>query len=197
MCRFVESIRVYNRIANNLEYHNIRLNETRKNNYNVKDNIDLNKALTIPEYLDDKMYKCRVLYQENIAKIEYFLYYKKDIKSLALVEDEDIDYTYKYNDKSDFDRLLAKKGDADDILIIKNGFITDTSSANIVFFDGRNWLTPTSPLLKGTKRAKLLKERAIYEEELTPEDIKRFEKASLINAMIELGDITIEIKNIK
>ena len=49
------------------------------------------------------------------------------------------------------------RGACDEILIIKDGHITDTSISNIVFRlpDGW-WLTPFTPLLKGIMRTYLL-----------------------------------------
>jgi 4-amino-4-deoxychorismate lyase len=75
---------------------------------------------------------------------------------------------------------------ADEILIIKNGFVTDTSFSNIVFFDGIKWITPSTYLLNGTQRQQLLQQGAIIEEEIRPSDLKHFRFAKLINAMLDL-----------
>jgi 4-amino-4-deoxychorismate lyase len=87
--------------------------------------------------------------------------------------------------------------EADDILIIKNEMVTNTSFSNIVFFDGTKWLTPAQPLLRGTKREKLIRENIIFEETITKNEIQRFQNAVLINAMIDIEESPIiEIKNI-
>jgi 4-amino-4-deoxychorismate lyase len=87
--------------------------------------------------------------------------------------------------------------ETDDILIIKNGNVTDTSFSNIVFFDGTKWLTPAQPLLRGTKREKLIRENIIFEETITKNEIQRFQNAVLINAMIDIEESPIiEIQNI-
>ena len=72
-----------------------------------------------------------------------------------------MNYDLKYFDRKIFDDL-KKNIKADDILIIKNGFITDTSIANILFFDGKKWITPKKPLLKGTVRERLLRMKLIF-----------------------------------
>jgi len=45
---------------------------------------------------------------------------------------------------------------ADEVVFIKNGMVTDCSIGNLLFFDGHEWITPYIPLLKGTQRAFLL-----------------------------------------
>ena len=79
-------------------------------------------------------------------------------------------------------------GDCDEIIIVKNGLITDTSFTNLALFDGNRWLTPKPPLLLGPKRAQLLEAGIIEEAELTLEDLRKAEKVSLFNAMIDFGE---------
>ena len=42
-----------------------------------------------------------------------------------------IDYTYKSAHREELNALYAQKGMADDILIVRNGYLTDTSISNI------------------------------------------------------------------
>jgi len=88
--------------------------------------------------------------------------------------------------------------DCDEILIIKQNLITDTSFSNITFFDGTRWITPSSPLLAGTMRSFLIQKQVIVEKEIRVTDLKDFEKARLINAMLpfESGS-DIPVENIK
>jgi 4-amino-4-deoxychorismate lyase len=118
------------------------------------------------------------------------------IRTLELVDGGNIEYEHKYLERTQIDRL--KNGSkADDILIVKGGRITDASSANVVFFDGVSWITPDRPLLKGTKRQLLLDTGRISEKELNENDLQYFQKAVLINAMLDF-DINnfISIENI-
>ncbi len=71
---------------------------------------------------------------------------------------------------------------------MKNGFVTDTSYANIVFWDGGKWITPTSPLLHGTARDRLLDSNQITEAEIAIDDLKNYSKAKIINAMIDMDE---------
>jgi 4-amino-4-deoxychorismate lyase len=187
MCLLVESIKIQNRIPQNLDYHNTRLNFSRYKLFGKSDEIDLRNILHIPIDLTNDVYKCRVVYRETIQYQEYLQYTPRIIKSLRLVVNEDIEYTHKYLDRSQIDKLRECSG-ADDILIVKNNFITDASSANVVFFDGKSWLTPSKPLLRGTKRKQLLDKGIIREENISVSELKRFSKCILINAMLDLDE---------
>ena len=143
------------------------------------------------------LYKARVVYgAQGVEAIEYAPYKMKEIHSLKVVEDNNIDYTYKSTDRSALNALAAQKGDCDEIIIVKNGLITDTSFTNLALFDGNRWLTPKHPLLHGTKRAQLLEAGIIEEAELTLEDLRKAEKVSLFNAMIDFGELVIGIRRV-
>lgn len=180
----------------NIELHNKRLNKARKEFFGCTDLIDLNGVIKIPKEIGNDLFKCRVIFDKEIRKVEFLPYKKPEIKSLKIVECNDIDYKYKYLDRTKIEELVKQKGDCDDVLIVKNGLVTDTSISNICFYDGRKWLTPMSPLLKGTKREKLLKEGEIFKQKITRNDLKNFIKASLINAMLDLSDIEIKTEKI-
>ena len=93
-------------------------------------------------------------------------------------------YNYKYAKRTTFDTLLNNHPDADEILIEKEGFLTDTSIANIAFYDGTHWFTPKNPLLEGTTRARLLDEKFLHTREIRRSDIPHYTHVALMNAMI-------------
>lgn len=196
MSLFIESIKIYKKKTWNLERHSVRLNRTRRELLNCIDLINLEKVIEIPENLTSSIYKCRVLYSEVIHNIEFIPYKKKDIKSLKIIHQNSIDYTYKYADRKEINSLYKQKKDCDDILIIKDNKVTDTSYCNIAFFDGLNWFTP-KPLLEGTMRTTLMKNEIILEKEIHLEEIFNYEKARVFNALIGWeGENDIEIDNI-
>ena len=192
-----ESIKIYKKYLVDISYHNQRLNQARRMILGLNDWIDLRDIIIFPENLGNGLYKCRVSYGKSIGNIEFTPYHKPLIKSLMIVEADDIEYGHKFTDRSAIDLLFQKKGDCDDILIVKKGLITDTSYCNILFFDGNNWLTPSHPLLPGTKRARLIEEGIIQSATIKQDDLKQFSHAVLINAMLDLDpkDI-IPIENI-
>ncbi|CAN1211662.1 4-amino-4-deoxychorismate lyase [Tumidithrix helvetica PCC 7403] len=187
MCLLLETVKILNSKLQNIEFHNQRLNSSRKNLFGSDRKLDLEHEIQIPADLKDGIFKCRVLYKEKIEKIEFQPYQIKAVKTLQIVHGDRIDYQYKFADRTALENL--KEGTvADDILIAKHGCITDTSYANIVFFDGQNWLTPATPLLKGTKRSQLLQQQKIRAEIITLDDLQKFQYAKLINAMIDLEE---------
>jgi 4-amino-4-deoxychorismate lyase len=56
--------------------------------------------------------------------------------------------------------------------------------AILVFFDGTKWITPSQPLLMGTRRAALLKAGIISEASIQIKDLNKFIDFKLINAMM-------------
>jgi 4-amino-4-deoxychorismate lyase len=197
MFRLIETIKVIDGLFQNLHYHNSRLNKARKELFNAGDKLDIEKLVHVPASICNGIYKCTVTYNKEISEINFQLYTIKKIRSLKIVTDNDIDYSYKYADRTNLNTLLELKGDCDEIVIVRNNQITDTSFTNLIFFDGEKWYTPDSPLLKGTKREKLLQQGIITETNINIDDLTKYSQVGLINAMLEPGDITIDITNLK
>jgi len=192
MKQLFETIKINAGQAYHLAYHNQRLNDTRRVLFNVNNVIDLNNILQpLPQ---TGFYRCRVVYRETIEKIEYIPYTSRQFQHIKLIEANTLDYAFKYADRTALQDLVAQKGQADDILIIKNGFITDTSIANVAFYDGQQWVTPTTFLLKGTTRTRLLAENKIIAAEIKPTDLKYFTKMALMNALLDF--YVLDVKNI-
>jgi len=80
------------------------------------------------------------------------------------------------------------RGVCDEILVVKNGMITDTSFSNIIFLKKGTWYTPEYPLLPGTRRADYLQKNQIFPQVIKPEDLGQYEEARLINSMRSLED---------
>jgi 4-amino-4-deoxychorismate lyase len=190
MSLLFETIKVANRQLINVAYHNARLNASRAAIFGASGNWDLSSVIRIPDHLTDATYKCRVEYGRDIELVEFIPYQQRVLKKLYLVEDNEISYSHKYTERKALNDLKSKIDDSpnSDILIVKNGLITDTSYSNIVFFDGKSWITPDSPLLPGTKRRFYLDLQIIREKKVEPADLKGFSHARLINAMIDLND---------
>lgn len=196
MSLLIESICCVDGAIKNVHYHNMRMNKSRLDLFGCKDAINILDYITIHEPVNKGIWKIRIHYDEAITSIEYELYKKKSIQSLKVVYDDTIDYSFKYADRSHIAKLFEERNKADDILIIKNGFVTDSSSANVVFYDGYKLLTPTTPLLPGTKRAKLIDEGKIIEKIIKVKDISSFSHVNLINAFLDIGDIVIPVTSI-
>ncbi len=163
----------------------------------MTDEIYLEKFLQIPGKLCGNKIKCRVLYSDRIENIEYQEYVQRPVRSLKMVNGDSINYEYKYADRDSINALLQMKGTADEVLIVKNGVITDISYANVIFLKKDEWFTPLNPLLKGTRRESYLNYGKIKSALIHPLDLKEFTEARIINAMISLEEsAAIPIENI-
>ena len=183
--KFIETIQIKNRQFQNIHFHNQRLNLTRQNALNQTDNWQLQQLISIPETLTDSVYKCRVIYAHDIQSIEFSSYQIRPIHSLKAIHNNSIDYHYKYLNRDLLQHSFEQRGDCDDILIIKNGLITDSYYCNLAFSYKKNWYTPAAPLLKGTQRAALIEKGIIQEKNILIDDLHIFSKVRLFNAMIE------------
>jgi 4-amino-4-deoxychorismate lyase len=178
-------------LIQNLEYHQSRLNRSMDELFPQVRKIDLIQEISIPENYTSGIFKMRVLYRQTIDQIEVISYEPRSIHSLKVVYHESIDYHLKYTDRQILQELYAQMADCDDIIIVKNGFVTDSFAGNLLFFDGTKWFTPSTPLMKGTKRQLLLEQGLIVEKEIREEDIRNYQKVGLINAMIDFEEMPI------
>jgi 4-amino-4-deoxychorismate lyase len=80
---------------------------------------------------------------------------------------------------------MEERGVGDDILIIRQGLITDTSYCNILFFDGVRWVTPDEPLLRGTKRTALIEHGNVFPLRIAYGDLNYFSHFMLVNALLD------------
>lgn len=142
----------------------------------------------IPSEKREGIFKCRIVYSDHIVSVEFIPYTFRTINKLAVISNNDIEYNHKWADRTDFEKLLGDKGVSDDILIIKNGLVTDTSFSNVVFENENGLFTPSSFLLNGTKRQCLIKNGIIKEIKIEEKDIASYSRIRIINTMIDLDD---------
>ncbi len=191
MCPLLETIKCKDGKLFNLEFHQARFENSQKEYFGISTKIKLSKEIEIPEFAKTGLFRCRLTYTKQIDLIEFFPYKYREINSLNLIEDNEIDYNYKYFNREKLNKLFTKRGNCDDIIIVKNGCLTDSFVANLVFFDGEKWFTPDTPLLPGTQRAKLLREEKIVECRITINDLPKYQKVGLINALNDMEEMQI------
>lgn len=179
---FSEVIRVCDGVPQNLAGHQARMNRTMRHFFGR------GLELQLPVTALKGLVKCRVVYGAGgIESVEFSPYTPRRIDSVKIVRDDDIEYTYKSTDRSRLNALREASG-CDEIIIVKRGLVTDTSFANIVIEDASGALiTPSTPLLAGTKREMLLREGVITEREINPEELCGAAKIYIINAMLDIG----------
>ena len=178
MKELLETIKIKDGKIFNLKWHNQRLNRSRLELFS------LHKPLNLVNYIDappQGLYRCRVLYDAEITSVEYLPYIPKNLKNFKIVQ-SNLEYDYKFSDRSELNKLILE--DYDDIIIEKNGLLTDTSIANIAFYDEEEWFTPKTPLLRGTTRERLVDEGFLKLKDIKKENIKNYSHFALMNAMI-------------
>ncbi|MEQ1586872.1 MAG: hypothetical protein ABL895_13380, partial [Cyclobacteriaceae bacterium] len=142
MCQLLESIYVNDGVFRNLAYHEARMQASVLALFKKQYAINLQSALTQYSLPLRGLYKTRVIYNTSILKIEVVRYVSKSVHSLKLIEHKDIAYAHKFVDRTLLTELYSQRGRAEDILIVKNGLITDTYYGNIIFKREGHWYTP-------------------------------------------------------
>ena len=196
MSQLIETIRILDGQFNDLRYHEQRMDYSLKELYGVEGKTDLSQFFSLLHLPQQGLYKCRLLYDHQSKVVEFIKYTIKPVTSLRLIVDNNILYDHKYLDRSSMTQLVQKRSGCDDILIVKNGSVTDSYYANIVFKSGNKWYTPQTYLLRGTMRERLIHSGEIQEERISMNDIKKFEKFKLINAMLGFESSECNISNI-
>lgn len=178
---YFESIRVADGKVFHLDYHQRRVERISA--------VQLQEAVDRVSLPQKGLYKLRISYTPTaILRTDIQAYTPKDIDSLKGVYDDHIDYSLKSEDRSALNRLHRLRESCDDVLIIKNGRVTDTSYCNILFSDGAKWITSDTPLLEGTCRARLIEEEKVGVEEIRVTDLHAFKYYMLVNAMLDFDE---------
>jgi 4-amino-4-deoxychorismate lyase len=179
-----ESIQIRDGVPQRLDLHQARMDRTRKYHFGVRNAIELASVIDVPENLQQGLVKCRLTYGEGLGKVEFEQYRMRPFEGISIVEDDNIHYAFKYNDRSQFKAMEdANPGRA--VIIAQHGHLTDATYANIAFHDGKRWVTPVRTLLNGTMRQWLLGKAIIDEVEVSLHELPKYESLKLINAMLE------------
>jgi len=158
--------------------------------------VDLEKFLHGTQFPQKGLYKCRIVYDHVSRETTFSPYEARKVRRVKIVKDDYISYEFKFLDRGSLDRLFDLRGDCDDVLIIRQGIVTDCSYSNIVFRKGKEWYTPASALLKGTMRQHLMDKNKIQAREIHQKDIRSFHTFKIINAMLEFDSPEIEVSDI-
>lgn len=180
MSLFFETLKIENYKILNSKQHNKRLNRTIYEVFGKKSNFNISDFVKIP---DSKCYRCKVIYNEKICSIKLLSYKPRQFNSFKIVQTK-IEYPYKSVDRTEIDSLFEQRGFCDDIIMVKDSLVCDTSIANIAIYDGLKWYTPKKPLFYGTQRAKLLEDKIIVEKEIKVKDFKNIVSFAIMNALL-------------
>ena len=190
MSQCIESIKIEDQEIFLLELHQKRVNTT-FSHFGKEGSIDIAKIFKDLRHDEDGLYKLRITYDLNKNyRTQLIPYAISEIDDFQLVENNGYDYSFKFEDRKEFEKMI-NKAKASEIIIVKNNHITDTSFSNLLFLKGKEWFTPTTYLLNGVQRTHLLKNKKIKEAEITLQNITEYSHFQLINAMNDFDDMFI------
>lgn len=196
MFRFIESIRLENGQFGNLDYHQARMDRALREFHPNREPLNLKEILSSIPTPSIGLHKVRMVYDFEIQSIQIGFYSVKEIKSLRIIHANSIAYQHKFEDRKELLKLFDQRNGCDEIVIVQDNKITDASLANLVFKREEQWFTPTSYLLNGTMRQQLLNQKIIREEDISVNDLHRFDKIKLINSMLRFDAPEIDVSAI-
>ncbi|MDR2442195.1 MAG: aminotransferase class IV [Deltaproteobacteria bacterium] len=191
---FLESIKAKGGLLHNLDLHQERVDRVFNHFFGQKAGFNL--ASLLPKPPDLNLYKVRLVYGLKPVDIQIIPYEIPKIDRVFLVKADEINYDFKFLDRQPINNLkkLAQANEANkdnkpiEVIIIRNGLLTDSSIANLVLENQSGLFTPQTPLLAGVKREYLLRKKIIVPAKISVGDIMLFGKIRFINAMIDLTD---------
>lgn len=184
-----ETLAILNGKWQNLALHQKRYESALKTYYSHSQSIQVYQFtdITVPQIAQQGLIRCRINYNAQQLQAEFFPYTRRKITTFQPIICDDIDYSLKYSDRSLLNQLLQQRGECDEIMIIKQGKVTDCSIGNLAFRQGESWYTPNTPLLNGTQRQLLLAQGIVIEKTICVEDIHLFDEIRIINALNPLN----------
>lgn len=197
MCRLLETICILDGIPQLLPYHQARWESAHRHFGWQLPAAPIESFLAVPPEFQQGRVKCRITYDANGFWQEWEHYQPRPIHSLQLIYADDVDYAFKYADRSALNYLWQQRDAADEILIVREGLITDTSYSNVALFDGTRYFTPAKPLLAGVRRAALLDACIVEPADIRPAELFRFQHIALINALLDLSDCVVHVNNVQ
>lgn len=190
MSRFIESIKIEDQQMYLLDLHQRRVDETFAH-FGKEGSLNLEKIYKGLEHDGDGLFKLKISYDlDKNFSTQIIPYAISELDSFKLVENNSYDYSFKFEDRAPLE-LMLRQAKTNEIIIVKNNHITDTSFSNILFKKGKDWYTPTTSLLNGVQRQHLLKTKKIKQTEITVQNLTEYSHFQLINAMNDFDDMFI------
>lgn len=187
MSQFIESIKVEDQEIFLPEFHQKRVDQTFAH-FGKEGSIDIAKIYKQLDHDGDGLFKLRIVYDlDKKVRTQMIPYAIPEIQDFQLVENNSYDYSFKFEDRKELEKMKMKSK-AEEIIIIKNNHVTDTSYSNLLFLKGKDWYTPSTYLLSGVQRQHLLKQKKIKETEINIQNIKQFSHFQIINAMNDFNE---------
>lgn len=183
MCQFplFETLAIIDGEIQNLAYHQARYSDACQNYLNSKAVLDFAQIIDVPMEYQQGLVRCKVEYSEKAYHVQFFPYSAKKIEFFSIAQCENLDYRFKYSDRSMFADLPMT--DNSEVIIVNNGKVSDCTIGNLLFLKQGKWFSPQDYLLKGTQLSRLLDEKRVEFCEISLVNLRDFEQVMLINAL--------------
>ena len=176
----------------NIQWHNKRCNESRKAIFKSSDFINLRSFINIPQSCKKGLFKCKITYNSTIQSVEFTPYQIRTIRQVSLINVIETDYNHKFLNRETLRKYREKYSDFDEIIMVKNGLVTDSYYYNIVLEKDGILTTPMAPILKGVQRQKLLDKKLLTPIDINPQALYEADCIYLINALSPIGSIKLD-----
>lgn len=186
---FFETIKIKNGKIQHIAWHQKRIEETCEAFYSKKNRWNLSELIPPLPLESNEIYKFNFYYNASDFDTQLSIYKKKKIQNFIYLQ-TDYKYPYKSCNRQFFNDLSKTETE---YIFTQSGNITDTTYSNLAFFDGDKWWTPDSCLLNGTTRQRLIHENQLRVKSIKRKDLNEFKKFCLINAMLDLDELSFEI----
>lgn len=198
MYPLLETIRIEDGIVKNIDYHQDRVNRSLHSIGHQGSGLNISNIIDIPDEYNSGVMKCRIQYgASDEYSIHFMPYHKRKIDGLHLVNGNHLQYSLKWANRDDINKLMKAMPANEDILITVDERITDSSYCNVAFKNQEGWITPEQPLLKGTQRHFLLNSGILKTGNILKSDLIQYSAIRLFNAMIPWDEaIELDIKYI-
>ncbi len=196
MSQFIESIKISKGRSFNLYEHEVRMHRVMSEIFGIKAMIKLKPILKVPDTLKTELVKARVIYDTEIREIEYVPYTMRSINNAKIVIDDRIQYPFKSTDRAALTALYDQREDCDEIIIIKNGLVTDACNYNLIFQKKAMYFTPINPLLMGTQRQRLISKGIVIQKDIQIDEILYYDSIHFINAMTGMMQCRITVDQV-
>lgn len=178
----------------NLPYHSARVGRSLGREYPITPFTDVVSREVSRLGATKGKWRASITYTwQGIESIKLTPYRLPQITSFRLIDIEDNFYSKKWADRSRLDEYKNLLPQGVEPIFVLKGQITDTSFTNILVERDGKLYTPSTPLLLGTKRDKLLSDGTIHSIPLSSAELHTYERIHPINAMLDPGEVALPL----
>lgn len=185
---FLETIRVQDGHARHVADHIDRMRCTALHFGFTAPALPADLDALVPHTLRTGIVRCRIVYGHTLREITFTPYRRRRLERLIAVDAGVMDYAFKYADRSPLARPQIPLTEADELLFVRGGYVTDTSYTNLILRRGDELVTPDTFLLDGTCRRRLLRTAQVRTAQVRLSDLTAYDELLLVNAMMPLGE---------